>query len=201
MDQEIEVKFYIEDLPALQARLEALGAELIHPRILETNLRFDTPDGALTRLRRVLRLRKDAIARMTFKGPAEIGQEASIRQEIEFEVSDFDAARRLLEALGYRVSVSYEKYRTEYRYGGSVVALDEMPYGAFIEIEAQDVPTIQALADRLELDWEARCIESYLALFQRLRTAGLIEAQNLTFEEFDGFSFSAEDMGLRPADA
>lgn len=201
MDQEIEVKFYISDLHALRKRLESLGAQLAHPRVLETNLRFDTPDGTLSSQRRVLRLRKDAAARMTYKGPAESGQAASIRREIEFEVSDFAAARRLLEALGYVLSVSYEKYRTEYHYFDTVVALDEMPYGSFIEIEGVDVPSIQVLASRLNLDWEARSIESYLALFQKLRGQGLIEAPNLTFSEFDGFSFSAEDLGLRPADA
>jgi len=201
MDEEIEVKFYISDLPALKQRLEALGAALAHPRVLETNLRFDTPDGSLTSQRRVLRLRRDAVTRMTYKGPAQADQAASIRREIEFEVSDFAAARRLLEALDYRVSVCYEKYRTEYHYLDLIVALDEMPYGSFIEIEGPNVPAIQVLAARLGLDWDARSIASYLALFYRLHDQGLVSARNLTFAEFEGLNFTPEDLGLRPADA
>ena len=53
----------------------------------------------------------------------------------KFEVSSFDNAKALLEALGYRVSVMYEKYRTTYDWGGCEVTLDEMPYGDFAEIE------------------------------------------------------------------
>ena len=97
-DQEMEAKFAIRDLAKIEQRLRELGAELAFPRVLETNLRFDTPDGALARARQVLRLRQDAGAVMTFKGPARAGESVSVRQEIEFQVSDFGAAQRLLEA-------------------------------------------------------------------------------------------------------
>jgi adenylate cyclase class IV len=59
-DQELEVKFYLSDLPALRARLEAAGAQLFKPRVHEINLRFDTPSGDLTRGYRVLRLGRTA---------------------------------------------------------------------------------------------------------------------------------------------
>ena len=46
-------------------------------------------------------------------------------------MGDFEAARRLLEALGYRLTVMYEKYRTTYHLRHLIVVLDEMPYGEF----------------------------------------------------------------------
>ncbi len=43
--EEIEVKFLLEDLPAMRQRLVALGATLSTPRTYEENLLFDTPDA------------------------------------------------------------------------------------------------------------------------------------------------------------
>jgi adenylate cyclase class IV len=45
--QEIEIKFYVNDLKRLEARLLELGAVLIQPRVHESNVRFDLPDGSL----------------------------------------------------------------------------------------------------------------------------------------------------------
>ena len=67
--QELEVKFYLDDLPTLEDRLRQIGARLVQKRVYESNLRFDTPDGELTRSYQVLRLRQDTAARLTYKGP------------------------------------------------------------------------------------------------------------------------------------
>jgi adenylate cyclase, class 2 len=199
-EQEIEVKFPVHSLAAAASRLEANGAVLVAPRVREVNLRFDTADGSLTREHRVLRLRQDAGAVMTYKGAAEAGDEVSARQEIEFHVSDLGAARRLLEALGYIVSVMYEKYRTTYTWGELTIVLDEMPFGSFLEIEGPDAESIRAAAAKLGLDWEARSTASYLQLFNTLREVRGITAQNLSFDEFEGIQVRIEDMNLRCAD-
>lgn len=199
-EQEIEVKFPLRDLPSLAGRLEALGARLIAPRVHEMNLRFDTPDRVLTAARRVLRLRQDNHAYITYKGPAAPGGEVSDRQEIEVQVSDFTAAQHLLEALGYEVSVMYEKYRTTYALSDLIVTLDEMPFGSFAEIEGPDAASIRAAASALRLDWEARSTASYLGLFNTLCAERGLSARHLTFAEFEGIQVKPEDMGLRCAD-
>jgi adenylate cyclase class 2 len=199
-EQEIEVKFLVHDLSAVAERLRAAGARLSSPRVHETNLRFDTPDGALTRERRVLRLRQDAGSVLTYKGPAAPGQAVSVRQEIEFTVSDFQAARHFLEALGYQVSITYEKYRTMYQFGSLVVTLDEMPFGSFIEIEGPDAESIRTAAAEIHLNWEARSVASYLALFNQLCVARGLTAQNLTFAELQGVEASPQDLSLHYAD-
>lgn len=199
-DTETEAKFYLNDLPALEKKLIALGAERIQPRVHEINLRFDTPGNKLTQAHQVLRLRKDKKSHLTFKGPARLDDRAVVRQEIEFEVSNFEAAKRFLEALNYRVSVSYEKYRTTYQLDIVEVVLDEMPYGNFVEIEGPDSAAIQVAAVLLKLDWSACSTESYLALFNNLRARRKTKAHNLVFSEFEGQTFSAADLGLRPAD-
>ncbi len=199
-DQEIEVKFYLGNLPALEEKLRAAGAECVQPRVFERNLRFDLPDGSLTRQRRVLRLRSDRQAVLTYKSPALPGETVSIRQEIEVVVSDFEAAKRLLEALGYQVSVIYEKWRATYRLPDAEIVLDELPYGNFCEIEGTNSEAIQTLANQLGLDWSARILESYLALFERLKTKRQLALEHLSFAEVSSIPVTAADLDLRPAD-
>jgi adenylate cyclase, class 2 len=199
-NQELEVKFYISDLGALEEKLRQAGALLKQGRVFEANLRFDTPTGELARTARVLRLRRDERLRLTYKGPSDLGQGVTSRPEIEFEVSSFENAQAFLEALGYVVSVRYDKYRTTYLLGEVEVTLDELPYGNFAEIEAPGAEVIQSTAAQLSLTWEARCMESYLALFGRLLASQAITARHLTFEEVRQ-KFPAEVFGLRPADS
>jgi adenylate cyclase, class 2 len=197
---EIEVKFAVRDLAGLAGRLQRLGAVVAAERVHEINLRFDTPAGDLSRERRVLRLRQDAGAVMTYKGPQDAGTDVSARQEIEFQVSDFGAARRLLEALGYVVSVMYEKFRTTYSLDDLIIVLDEMPFGNFVEIEGPDSLSICAAAAKLGLDWEARSTASYLGLFNQLRLVRGLPAQNLAFAELEGVHPQIQELGLRYAD-
>lgn len=199
-DVETEIKFYLDDPVNFEKRVLALGGECIQPRIFETNLRFDTADGILSRSRQVLRLRKDTINRLTYKGAAMPGEQVSIRKEIEFEVSNFEAAGRFLEALGYRPVITYEKYRTTYQLDIVEVVLDELPYGHFVEIEGPDAKAVQVAALLLKLDWNARCTDSYLSLFYRLCQHENLQAKNLTFSEFEGYKFEPGDLGIQPGD-
>lgn len=199
-DQELEIKYFIANLPALEERVRSLGGELVQPRVFETNLRFDGPDGELARSARVLRLRQDSVARMTYKGPAESREGVRVRRELEFEVSDFETARLVLDALGYVVSMAYEKYRTTYDLGQVHVVMDEMPYGNFAEIEGPDPGAIQAVSERLGLDWERRVPESYTMLFERLKAKLGLPFRDLSFANFRTIKVIPSDLNVLPAD-
>ena len=84
---------------------------MIQPRVLETNIRFDLPDGGLRSEGRVLRLRQDTAARLTYKGAGKNEQGVARPHEIEFTVEDFEKAKNFLEALGYQKLLQYNKYR------------------------------------------------------------------------------------------
>ena len=200
-DQELEVKYYLKDLFLIEGRLVELGAPLIHQRIHELNLRFDTPDLELSKGGMVLRLRQDTEARMTFKGPGRDEEGVRARHEIEFSVSDFRAARELIFALGFQVLMVYEKFRTTYEWKGTHITLDEMPYGNFVEIEGPDASLIQRVNQELGLDWGARIFESYTALFERLRVNLDLSFRDLIFENFEGVEITPEKLNVRPADA
>jgi adenylate cyclase, class 2 len=199
--QEIEVKFYLNSLAALETRLLALGAQVKQARVYEANIRFDTPGGDLTRASRVLRLRQDTAARLTYKGPGQTRDGVRVRQEIEFTVSDFAAARDFLEALGYEVSMMYEKYRATYQLGEVLVTLDEMPYGPFAEIEGPSPEAVKAASDKLGLDFAAGVAESYSVLFEHLRDVLGFQFRDLSFKNFTGTLVTPVNLGVSPADA
>jgi adenylate cyclase class 2 len=198
--QELEIKLYLSNMPVFQTRIEVLGALLLEPRLHELNLRFDTPDGELTRSLQVLRLRQDTAARLTYKGPGETLDGVHARREIEITVSDYKSSRTLLEALGYQVSLMYEKFRTTYELDGLHVTLDEMPFGNFTEIEGPNAERIHSVAEKLGVDWEARIVESYTSLFDRLRGELGFTFRDLSFENFSRMEVSPADLGIRPAD-
>jgi adenylate cyclase class 2 len=164
-------------------------------------LRFDTGDQRLRNLRHVLRLRKDTQNILTFKGAAESGKLVSIRQEIEVVVDDFETTRTLLEGLGYEVIMEYEKFRTTYSLLDTLVVLDELPYGDFIEIEGPDGKSIQKVARNLNLNWKARVMTSYTYLFEALRMGRPeLEGKQLTFKDLKGFRFTPDEFDVSPAD-
>ena len=199
-DQEIEIKLYLSDMPAFRRRVEEQGAVLIEARLHEVNLRYDTPNGELTRTAQVLRLRQDKAAHLTYKGKGDTGGEVYIRREIEFTVGDFQAARAFLEALGYVINLMYEKYRTSYNLDGVLVTLDEMPFGNFSELEGPDAESIRRVAEKLGVNWEARIADSYTALFTRLKNVLSLTFRDLSFENFNEIAVSPQAMGLQPAD-
>ena len=198
--QETEAKFYVRDLKRIEMRLLELKAHLIQPRIHEINLRFDNPSGDLRREFKVLRLRKDSEARFTFKGPGvEVGGALS-RREIEFTVGDFEGAQQLLDALGFTPILFYEKYRATFELNGVHIMLDELPHGNFVEIEGEDIPTLQQVAGLLGLNWDASIKASYHALFVRAADRHRLEESQLSFEALKSVRISAEDLGVVPAD-
>lgn len=199
-DRELEVKFYLSRRKELEERLIAQGGQLKEPRVHEINLRFDTPDLSLSNSGRLLRLRLDSRARVTYKGMGSIEGGARLRQELEFTVSNFDTARALLEALGYEVYMMYEKYRTSYKLGSLEVVVDEMPYGDFAEIEGPDGQSIQTAAQQLDINWDARIMDSYTVLFEVARAKFGFDFRDLSFENFKGLTVTPEVLGVLVAD-
>jgi adenylate cyclase class 2 len=199
-NQEIEAKFYVTGLDGIKARLRDLGARLTQERILETNIRFDLPDARLRSEGRVLRLRRDTEARLTYKGGSQNKQGVLSRTEIEFTVGDFDKAKLFLEALGYQELLRYDKFREVYELDDCHIMLDELPYGYFVEIEGERVEDIQKVTEKLHLKWEAAITRSYSSLFDSVKTALNLQFNDLSYENFLGIIVKPEHLGVTPAD-
>ncbi len=198
--QEIESKFYVRNLAPIESRLQSLGAACIVPRGFEYNLRYDDPEGSLQRERKVLRLRKFDDTRLTFKGPGENVGGALARTEIELIVNDFENAKLFLAGLGYHIAAIYEKYRAIYELDGALITLDELPYGRFVEIEAESLEAITTLARKLGLKPKNAIPASYQGLFEQLKKTKNLSMSHLTFKAFKGLQIFPDELGIRPAD-
>lgn len=137
---ETEIKVVVPSFRGFRKKLKEAGFRVKHRRVFERNTIFETeppslrPNGCLVRLR-------EAGSRtiITYKGPATVAKHKS-REEIEFGVTDTEAAFTFLSRLGYQSKFVYEKYRTEYAEASEdgVVTLDETPIGIFAELEGPE---------------------------------------------------------------
>jgi adenylate cyclase, class 2 len=199
-DQETEVKFHVRNIKKIELRLLALGAELIQTRVHEINYRYDLPDGSLKSSGRVLRLRNDNRACLTFKGPSTLIDGIFSRQEFEFTVSSFETAQQFLRALGYVQILIYEKYRSTYEMKDCHIMLDELPYGDFVEIEGADTSTIREISSQIGLSFDSAVGAGYSRIFENYNSRYGFPASDLTFEAFNGKKPTAEELNVRAAD-
>ncbi len=183
---ETELKLYVPFLNALARKIETAGGNISAPRVLERNVRYDNGAGEFEAAGTVLRLRMDTRARLTYKdGERLLGEYGSSRAEVEVEVSDFDKTDTLLGKLGFHSVLTYEKYRTTYQLDGAEVTLDEMPYGNFAEIEA-DEAVIGRVVETLQLHDAKRMASSYTTLFKFVKKNMGLDFNDLTFANFKG---------------
>ncbi len=183
--QETEVKLYTPDLEAMHRRLLAQGATITKTRLFERNIRYENAAGTLTGQGIVLRLRQDDGVRLTYKDAATARDGIVSRFEAEVTISDFDAMHTILSKLGYHPFMIYEKYRTTFMLDDLEIVLDEMPYGNFTEIEGEH-RAIETLVDRLGLGGAPRFAESYVRIFDHVRSRLGLAFTDLTFDNFTG---------------
>ena len=157
---EIEKKYRLDKkrLVELTAKLTELGAEFSYETFEENYLHRG---GLLDGRQAVLRLRKTGdVNTLTYKEKVENSDEGDFKHQIEFEtiVSDVDATEHIIEKLGYKLSLIYEKHRKAWRLGNVEVVLDELPFGYFMEIEGsmKDILAVEKLLGANKLEPEAR---------------------------------------------
>lgn len=135
MPIEIEKKYRLsgEQAVGLIERIVAEGGEFLYERH-EENLLYR--GGVLDERNAVLRVRKtDAPAFLTYKENAGFEGGVKKRVEIETEIGDARACEEIIQKVGFRLSLVYEKRRKAWRLAGCEVVLDELPFGCFMEIE------------------------------------------------------------------
>jgi adenylate cyclase class 2 len=145
MPIEIEKKYRLrrERLEPLRLRLKETGAEVVRGEEFEENTIYTGP--GLDPRTRVLRLRRvNGRAFFTFKERDPSPSAVKRQREEETEVSDADALAAILEALGYRPALVYEKRRATWRLNDTEVVLDELPFGLFLEIEGEEAAILEA---------------------------------------------------------
>jgi adenylate cyclase class 2 len=144
MGIEIEKKYRLtrEQRAILVSRLSAIGATP-HGKEFEENILYG--GGQLDLRTEVLRLRRvGGRAILTYK--QRLAGKSAIRhnREEETAVEDGEALAAVLEALGFAPALVYEKRRATWQIAGVEVALDELPFGLYLEIEGDEQAITEA---------------------------------------------------------
>ncbi len=151
---EIEKKYVLDKklLVEYTARLAELGATFTG-EVFEEN--YLHRGGVLDGKPAVLRLRKTGEKTiLTYK--ERVAVEGDFKHQIEFEtgITDVDATENIIQKLGYKLAVIYEKHRKSWHLGHVEVVLDELPFGYYMEIEGEkdDILVAEKLlgADKLQ---------------------------------------------------
>lgn len=180
MNQEIEIKFRVEDLRALARKLRAAGFRVTTPRAHEMNTLYDLPGEILRARRQLLRLRQYGSEwTLTYKAGKRTGRHTS-REELEITVGDGMQMDLILRALGYAPSFRYEKFRAEWSDGKGQVVVDETPIGNFCEIEGSP-RWIDATAKKLGVTAEEYITNNYAGLFWEWKERNSSRAEEMTF--------------------
>ena len=165
---EIEAKYKVDQLDNFAEQVKQLQGRLLQ-KVLQRDRFFDRPDKSLLKSNSGLRLREQrsqssTVASMCFKGPRLQGDYKK-RQELEFEISDHQQAKQLLEALGYIQTMIVEKSRQLWQLDQCLVCLDNVTgLGCFVEIEGPDENDIRTTAVKMGLDKSPNIIDSYAML-------------------------------------
>ncbi|THB69316.1 MAG: CYTH domain-containing protein [Desulfovibrio sp.] len=190
MALEHELKFLDVDLDAARETLRSLGA-VLHGRVFERNLVFDTPDRTLREQDVLLRLRHDGRSTVTLKRHPQhrnVSSEVKTWEEFESRVDNFNAMRELFLGLGYIEALQYEKIRETWELDNLEICLDTLPFGDFVEIEGDEAAITQCAA-RLGLSLEKASKATYHALNARHRRENKLPSD-------ESFVFPPEDPRL-----
>jgi adenylate cyclase class 2 len=138
MGIEIEKKYRLtrEQREQFVKQLRESGA-MYEGEELEENTLY--AGGNLDTSRQVLRLRRvGSKAILTYKERYASESATKHHREDETGIEDAQALAAILDALGYKPSLIYEKRRATWQWQSAEIVVDELPFGLFVEIEGEE---------------------------------------------------------------
>ncbi len=168
MPLEIEAKVKVEDLRPVREALLAAGAQRVS-KVREVNTYFMAADPEVAlRTRQEIDEAGTMRSRVTYKGPRQPGR-FKRREEIEFDVTDADAAGELLDRLGHQRAMVFEKDRETFILDDCEIVLDELPLlGTFVEVEGPTEEAIHAALTRVGLGDAPTISTGYASMIRNL---------------------------------
>jgi adenylate cyclase class 2 len=141
---EIEKKYRLtqRERDVLIKRLEEVTAQFCGEAFEENTL---YSGGVIDLKNCVLRLRRvGGKAILTYKERLQSSSAIKQQREDESEIEDADAMASILQALGYKPAIVYEKRRATWRVANTEVVIDELPFGLYLEIEGEEDDILKA---------------------------------------------------------
>ena len=191
MNTHIEREIKLRYTTCNEARLAVDGLEgsPLRDRRLQDDYLLDLPNGELQHQGCALRVRIEKSDRadksiyetttVTFKGPP-LPDVMKVREELETTIGNGELFLRILVKAGWNVWFRYQKYREEFKRDDVVIAIDETPVGAFVELEGNEL-TIRSLASALGRTTDDYIIASYRQLYVEHCTNTNKPIENMVF--------------------
>jgi len=179
--KEIEIKFRVDNVRALNRRLRDSGFRMVTRRTHEINTLYDLPGQPLRKRGDLLRLRKYGTEWvLTHKAKGKEGRHKT-RVETETRIDDGAKMEAILRALGFSPTFRYEKFRAEWTDGKGHVVVDETPIGNFGEIEGPS-RWIDRTAQLLQIRPSDYITATYTELFFQWKKQTESPADEMTFK-------------------
>lgn len=184
IEQEIKLELSQQATLALIDKLKLLNAEREFC-VKQVTTRFDTTGSDLANRGVFLRTRTGEKNTVTLKrkitGSAE---NIKSREELEITIDDqnsIDTLNNIFKILGFDHCLIMEKYRMQWSLLDCEIAIDELPFGFYVEIEG-DGTNIFKVAELLQLDGARALTETYWDLFENYKNKnGLKIGENIVF--------------------
>lgn len=178
IEVERKYKVSLDEIDRIRALLLEFGAE-DHGASFEENTIYR--GGKLDKIGGVLRIRRtESGAVFTFKKRVEGEFEAKTQIEHESEIGDPEEIAEILDQLGYKKRLIYEKRRETWKFRDVEIVFDELPFGLFMEIEGPLTAIIEA-----EMLLDLEFLEVIPETYPRLTVQNGIEVNGVFEARFD----------------
>lgn len=190
---EKEVKFKVAEPEVLLRKLKERRAIFLGKAFQHT-IRLDDHDSSLGKRHVALRVRSGFNNVVTVKRNVEVADGAiAHREEYEASVEDIEIFRKMFNVLGFDWERVMDKYRLDFSFHDTVVSVDELFFGIFVEVEGED-DKIREASELLGLDIKEGIADSYWKVFDRYKEESGSEGEDIKFEpgyisNFEDFDF------------
>lgn len=144
IETERKYRLDIDEASRFTTALTDLGADF-RGLFEEENIVFSSRElsdqGAVVRIRNI-----PGRSILTFKRNLGFSDDYKQHLEIETAIEDATAMERILEEIGLRKTLVYEKRRRSWRFRNVEIVIDELPFGIFMEIEGEKTDIDEAEA-------------------------------------------------------
>lgn len=184
MYTEIEVRFLEINKEALIDRLKQLNAKDLGEVILDERIIYDDTlswreNGKFLRLRT-----SNGHTKLAYKHRTQLTVDGV--EEIEFEVSNVEAAEALLDRLGYKAYRHQQKKRHTFTLENVTVDIDTWPrIPTYVELEGSSEDDLKKAAALLDLDWNNVELRTPTLLIEEKYQIPVSHMKWFTFERFE----------------
>jgi adenylate cyclase class 2 len=182
---EIEVRFLEVNKNELIQRLKDLNAVDLGEKLLDERIIYDNEltwrDGG----EKILRLRSvNGVTELAYKERKQMTVDGV--EEVEFTVSNADAAEVLLSRLGYSTYRYQQKKRHSFQLGEVTIDIDTWPnVPTYVELEGKREDDLKKVAQQLGFNWDDVELRSPREIIEQTYNIPVGNMKWFTFDKFE----------------